>query len=93
MATNANDFQLVNYRLAVVIGIIFGLVGILSQMWGMAGFGVLLLIIGLVNKGKWGKEESWSQLSPKARKIQVISLIITAVVGLTLITVSLALNS
>jgi hypothetical protein len=92
MGTSTTDFQLINYRLAVVVGIIFGFVGVMSQMWGMAGFGVLLLIIGLVNKKKWGKEESWSQLSPKARKTQVVSLIITGVVGLTLITISLALK-
>lgn len=88
MADASSDFYLVNYRLMMAVGAILGLIGGLGRLWGMVIFGLLLIVFGLANKSKWGKEKRWSELTPAQRKGQVIGLISAAVLGIAAIVVS-----
>jgi hypothetical protein len=89
MATS-RDFVLVDYRLIFWAGLVFGFIGALGRLWGMAVFGVLLAVVGLINKRKWGKPRMWSELSPPERRKQLMGVIAFAILGLVMIVASVA---
>jgi hypothetical protein len=92
MADSRNDFKLVDYRLTLVIGIVFIGIGAMARMWGMGAFGLVLLGIGLVNKSQWGKEKRWSEMTETERKRQLRGLIAVGVFGLIAIILPVALG-
>jgi hypothetical protein len=69
-----------NYRALFAMGIIWLPVGIAMGNPGLWGMGFVFLIIGLVNRDKWGEERKWSDLSPTERRIKLVLLF-----GLTLL--------
>jgi hypothetical protein len=93
MPDSRNDFKLVDYRLTLVLGMIFILVGALARLWGMGFFGLVMLVIGLANRKKWGKEKQWSELTQSERKGQLTAMIGMAVFGLLVIVISSVLSS
>jgi predicted membrane channel-forming protein YqfA (hemolysin III family) len=64
-----------NYRALFIIGISWLPIGIATHNPGFWGMGAVFMIVGGLNKDKWGKETKWADLSPQARKIKLIFII------------------
>jgi len=72
-----------NYRALFILGVTWLPIGIGTDNPGLWGMGIVFMIIGAVNKDKWGKETKWAELSPDAKRIKII-----VVGGLTVLLLS-----
>jgi hypothetical protein len=61
-----------DYRAFFILGIAFLPIGIATDNPGLWGMGTIFMVIGLVNRGKWGKEPEWSELSPGSRRVKLV---------------------
>ncbi len=63
-----------NYRALFILGVTWLPVGIATDNAGLWGMGAVFMIIGGLNKDKWGQETKWADLSPGAKKTKLIVL-------------------
>ncbi len=69
---NKEEKKVPNYRALFILSLSWLPIGIAIKNPGLWGMGIVFLIVGLVNKEKWGKETKWADLSPKVKKIKII---------------------
>jgi uncharacterized membrane protein YidH (DUF202 family) len=69
-----------NYYSYFIIGLVWLPIGIGVRNYVLAVFGLCFLAIGLLNRKKWKKRESWSELSPQMRHWKMIAVILLAFV-------------
>jgi len=69
---NKEEKRIPNYRTLFILGVTWLPIGIATKNPGLWGMGVVFMIIGAVNKNKWGKETKWVDLSPEAKRIKLI---------------------
>ncbi len=72
-----------NYRVLFIVGLTWIPLGISTENPAFLVIGIVLMIIGLANKKKWGKETRWADLSPQAKKTKLF-----VVVGLSILIVA-----
>ncbi|MBN1316418.1 MAG: hypothetical protein JXA42_13165 [Anaerolineales bacterium] len=73
-----------NYRLFFIMGITWLPIGIALDNPGLWGMGIIFMVLGLVNKNKWGEESSWSEMTMEQRRYKlfiVIGLLVLVVFG------------
>jgi len=74
-----------DYRALFIMGICWLPVGLVLGNPGLWGMGLVFLIIGLANRGKWKEARAWSDLSPVERRTRLVLLVglaLLLVVGL-----------
>jgi hypothetical protein len=58
-------------------------VGIALENYAISGLGAVYMIIGLVNKKKWGEgQQCWSEMTPEQKKVKIW---IIAILGLLVV--------
>jgi len=72
-----------NYRVLFIVGLTWIPIGISTENMVFSIVGVVLMIVGLANKKKWGNETKWSDLTPLEKRTKLI--IVTALSLLILI--------
>ena len=79
-----------DYRVFFNLGIIFTIVGFTTDNPAMLPFGLVLLLVGFVNRKKWKKARKFSELSAKEKKNRIwLTVILGILVVLTLVAVIL----
>ena len=73
-----------DYRLFFILGITWLPIGIIGDNPGLWGFGIVLMIAGLVNRNKWKEQPKWSELPDQQRRFKL--LVIGGVLALFLMT-------
>jgi hypothetical protein len=71
-----------NFRTFFIIGLTWIPLGIISKNWVFTIVGVVFMILGITNKKRWKEEERWSELSPEAKRIKIILIVILGVLVL-----------
>jgi hypothetical protein len=69
---NKEEKRIPNYRALFILGVTWLPIGIATDNPGLWGMGAVFMIVGAVNKDKWGKETKWVDLSPDAKRIKLI---------------------
>ena len=85
-SATADKRHVPNYRALFILGIAWIPIGIATDNPGLWGMGFVFMLIGGINKDKWGKETKWADLSPKARRLKLM-----IVGGLTIALITLLL--
>ena len=57
-----------DYRAFFILGISFLPIGIATENPGLWGVGVVFMVLGLANRGKWKEQPGLSELDPEKRK-------------------------
>lgn len=70
-ASRIREKTIPNYRAMFVMGICFFPIAIASNH-GLSVAGVVLILVSLKNKDKWGKQTRWADFPPVLKKIKVI---------------------
>jgi hypothetical protein len=64
-----------DYRAFFILGISFLPIGIATENPGLWGTGVVFMVLGLANRGKWKKEPGWSELDPEKRRTRFLIIL------------------
>lgn len=72
-----------NYRVFFIIGLTWIPLGISTENPAFMVAGIVMMIVGLANRKKWGEEAKWADLSPAQKKTKLI-----IVGGLTILLVA-----
>jgi len=75
-----------NYRALFILGVTWIPIGIGTDNPGLWITGIVLMMIGALNKKKWGQETKWADMSPETRRTKIL-----LVSGLTLVLLALIL--
>jgi len=75
-----------NYRALFILGVTWIPIGIGTENPGLWATGIVFMIIGLVNKEKWGQETKWTDMSPQTKRMKLL-----LVGGLTIVLLALVL--
>ena len=64
-----------DYRAFFILGISFLPIGIATENPGLWGVGVVFMVLGLANRGKWKEEPRWSELDPEKRRTRFLIIL------------------
>jgi hypothetical protein len=64
-----------DYRALFIMGAVWIPAGMAVENPGLWGMGLVFLLVGLANRGKWSERKAWSALSPVERRIKLLLLI------------------
>ena len=67
--------SVVNFRSMFIIGALWMPIGIVLSNPSLGITGLIFFLIGIVNKKKWERERTWSELSPTERRVKVALLV------------------
>jgi hypothetical protein len=82
------------YRALFILGISLLPVGIATENPGLWGAGVVFMVLGLANRGKWKKEPGWSELDPEKRRTRFFIILgLTVLLGTAVAFYLLAKNN
>ncbi|MBW2986576.1 hypothetical protein KY333_04370 [Candidatus Woesearchaeota archaeon] len=65
----------IDYRTLFTMGLIFFAIGMSTNNPGMWGLGLIFFAVGLVNRKKWKKQRTWSEMSKSEKNIKIAILI------------------
>lgn len=68
----------IDYYSFFSMGIIFIPIGVVIKNYFFSVFGLVLTIIGILNRKKWEKPKAWYELSPQEKKAKRIVFFILA---------------
>ena len=86
-SADAEKRHVPNYRALFILGITWIPIGIGTENPGLWVMGILFMIIGGVNKNKWGQETKWADLSPETKRAKILLTTGMAIVLVALILV------
>lgn len=71
-----------DYYTLFVLGLVFFVIGIISEIPVMWILGIVFFILGIVNKDKWKRRKTWETMNKKQKKLSVILMIVLGVLVL-----------
>lgn len=74
LARSKNKKHTPNYKALFSLGIIFLVMGLGTDNTPMWVIGLVLFIVGYLNKDKWEKESPWKKLSKKQKQARIFIL-------------------
>jgi hypothetical protein len=63
-----------NYKALFLIGVTWLPIGLATENTALWSMGFIFLLLGLINKNKWGQETRWSDLSPEIKRLKLIGI-------------------
>jgi hypothetical protein len=64
-----------NYRIFFIMGIIYIPVGIALNNIGIGALGFIFMVLGLVNRKKWGEDTTWTDLTTDQKQFKVLIMV------------------
>lgn len=72
--TKKIDYHL-DYKVLFLSGIIWFILGVVFETYFMWILGVILFVIGILNKDKWKSQPKLSELPPEKRRFKIILIV------------------
>jgi hypothetical protein len=82
-----------NYRALFILGVTWIPIGIGTENPGLWMMGIVFMIVGAINKKKWGQETKWADMTPSTKRAKIIIVSALSILLLALLIVFFLTNS